>query len=637
MMLTLASAASDAAIVSFTVYLLIVFLLAWFANRAQEGKSFVGEYFLGSRNIGLWGFALTYAATAASGGSFMGFPSLIYSHGWVLAWWIAGYCVAPLVALGLLAKRINQVSRLAGAITVPELLRKRFNSGAVGTVATLMVILFMFFFLLAQFKAGANIMAVLLADVEPYQVVVRSIESTIAGWWWIGQTDGDYVLCLIFFAIAVVVYTSYGGYLAVVWTDVMQGIVMLVGVMIMLVLTLQQVGGLGNATEELAQMTPPEFGTAVIQWQGDSSSDDAGDGSRELAKGTWLRAADGGIVRLNESVSVAAGGAEPEASVLFLTSDEGAEARIADEIDDSVLAIEVEGQREIPAYGRDRPGVYVSAPGPDQSNPQGFLSVALAFSFFVFWNFSGAGQPSYMVRQMSFRDTRILRRSIMMVSVFFGLIYFPLVVIFTSARILLPGMEIHSDRIMPEMAAHLTTGAGVPWLAGLLFAAPFAAVMSSVDSFLLLVSSGVVRDVYQQSINPDASDQTLRRLSYTTTIVVGVLAVIAMLNPPHFLQTLIVFASAGLGASFLAPVAFGLFWKRMTAGGAVAGMALGALTILVLYLVGYFATEKFGPYNLLGLDPFIWGTLISTAGVIGVSLTSDKPDEDLITRYFGTE
>ena len=97
----IATAASDAAIVSFAIYLVIVFLLAWFANRAQSGKSFVSEYFLGSRNIGLWGFALTYAATAASGGSFMGFPALIYSHGWVLAWWIAGYCVAPLIALGL--------------------------------------------------------------------------------------------------------------------------------------------------------------------------------------------------------------------------------------------------------------------------------------------------------------------------------------------------------------------------------------------------------------------------------------------------------------------------------------------------------------------------------------------------------
>jgi sodium/pantothenate symporter len=621
-----ATAASDAAIVSFAIYLAIVFLLAWLANRAQAGKSFVSEYFLGSRNIGLWGFALTYAATAASGGSFMGFPALIYSHGWVLAWWIAGYCVAPLVALGLLAKRINQVSRLAGAITVPELMRKRFDSSSVGTIATLMVILFMFVFLMAQFQAGANIMAVLLADVEPYQKVVRGIESTIEGWWWIGESDGDYLLCLIFFAVAVVIYTSYGGYLAVVWTDVMQGIVMLIGVMIMLCLALYQVGGLSNATQQLAKMTPPEFGQAVIQSRGGSDE--------PLAKGTWLRTEAGGLARLVEATTTE----KDNVRILFVTQDEGAEAQVADQINESFVAVEVEGKREISAYGHDRPGVYVSAPGPHQTNPQGFLSVALALSFFVFWNFSGAGQPSYMVRQMSFRDTRILRRSIIVVSVFFGLIYFPLVVIFTSARVLLPGMEaLPADRVMPTMAAHLTTGAGVPWLAGLLFAAPFAAVMSSVDSFLLLVSSGVVRDIYQQSINPKASDRTLKRLSYTTTILVGILAVIAMLNPPPFLQTLIIFASTGLGASFLAPVALGLFWKRMTAGGTIAGMLVGGSVALVLYFVGYLVAGKFGPYNLLGLDPFIWGTLISTVAVVGVSLTSAKPDQNLIERYFGRE
>jgi len=623
----LASAASDAAIVSFTIYLGIVFLLAWFANRAQQGKSFVGEYFLGSRNIGLWGFALTYAATAASGGSFMGFPALIYAHGWVLAWWIAGYCVAPLVSLGLLAKRINQVSRLAGAITVPELMRKRFNSPTVGIVATVLVILFMFVFLMAQFQAGANIMAVLLADVQPYQQVVQGIESTIDGWWWIGESDGDYVLCLVFFAVAVVIYTSYGGYLAVVWTDVMQGIVMLIGVIIMLCLALYQVGGLSNATQTLAKMTPPEFGKAVVQPRDGIATNE------QLPKGTWLRTDSGGIARLKESAASDAASVE----TLFLTQDAGAEARVADEINESFVAVEVEGSRAITAYGHDRPGVYVSAPGPHQKNSGGFLSIGLALSFFVIWNFSGAGQPSYMVRQMSFRDTRILRRSIMMVSVFFGMIYFPLVVIFTSARVLLPGMEIHPDRIMPEMAAHLTTTAGVPWLAGLLFAAPFAAVMSSVDSFLLLVSSGVVRDIYQQSINPKASDQTLKRLSYTTTVVVGVLAVLAMLNPPQFLQTLIVFASTGLGAVFLAPVAFGLFWKRMTAAGAIAGMFTGAFAILVLYAIGYFVANEFGPYNLLGLDPFIWGLLWSTVAVVGVSLVSEEPDGQLIERYFGRE
>ena len=140
-----------------------------------------------------------------------------------------------------------------------------------------------------------------------------------------------------------------------------------------------------------------------------------------------------------------------------------------------------------------------------------------------------------MVRLMAFKGTNVLRNAILAVSVYYTVIYLLLVVIFCCARILLPGMEVDSDRIMPELAAKVTGDAGVPWLAGLLLAAPFAAVMSSVDSFLLMVSSAVVRDIYQNRVNPNASEKRLKRLSYLVTAVVGILAMLAVLNPPQYL------------------------------------------------------------------------------------------------------
>ena len=249
---------SSSALICFLGYMGVVFIIAWLAGQSRKGKSFVGEYYLGGRNLGMWAFALTYAATAASGGSFMGFPALIYTHGWSLAWWICGYMVVPLVALSLIAKRINQVGRIAGAITIPELLRKRFCNNGVGNVATVLVVLFTFFYILAQFKAGAAIMASLFRDIPLYQTLVTAVERTIEGWFWIGSTDGDYLVCLCFFALAVIAYTAYGGFRAVVWTDVMQGLVMLVGVLILLGLTLSQVGGLDNETRQQHKQTPPE-------------------------------------------------------------------------------------------------------------------------------------------------------------------------------------------------------------------------------------------------------------------------------------------------------------------------------------------------------------------------------------------
>ena len=138
---------TNTALLTFLFYTIAVFLLAILSNRVAKGKEFVGEYFLGSRSFGVWAFALTFAATNASGGTFMGFPALIYTHGWSLALWIAGYMALPLVSMAILGKRINQIARQSGALTIPEVLKARFHSERTGLVATSMLIFFMFFYI----------------------------------------------------------------------------------------------------------------------------------------------------------------------------------------------------------------------------------------------------------------------------------------------------------------------------------------------------------------------------------------------------------------------------------------------------------------------------------------------------------
>ena len=594
---------TNTALISFGVYLLGVFFLAWLSSRVREKKEFVGEYFLGSRNLGLWAFALTFAATSASGGSFMGFPSLIYTHGWVLALWIASYMVVPIVGMGLLGKRMNRLARQSGAVTIPDMIKARFKSDAVGMIATLLILFFMFFYLLAQFKAGSKIMTTLLQDVPIYLSTVEAVGNMIDGLPWVGNAEPDYVLCLLVFSFSVIVYTAFGGFRAVVWTDVMQGVVMGAGVIILLILTLGQVGGLSKATEQLKEMTPPENGTGFITL-GQAADEDV-----TLPKGTWLRLTDGGIARLAEQVRLAKGKTETEAKLLRITTPAEVER-----IEPTQLGFAVSTSftpKEANGYGAGRKGVYVSAPGPHPDKEDGFLNVWVAVSFFFFWAFGSAGQPSNMVRLMAFNGTNVLRKAMLSISIYFTVIYLLLVVIFCCGRILLPGMEIDSDRIMPELAATVTSSAGVPWLAGLLLAAPFAAVMSSVDSFLLMVSSSVVRDIYQNRVNPDASEQRLKKLSYLVTAVVGILAMLAVLNPPEYLQDLIVFATSGLAGCFLMPVLLGLYWPGMTARGAIAGMLGGLGCHLGLYLIGWFVNGKFASYQLLEFNPFIWAILVS--------------------------
>ena len=150
------------AALSFAFYTASVFVLAFFSHRLLKKKSFLKEYFIGSRGLGFWALAMSYAATSSSGGSFTGFPALIYTQGWIMSLWIASYMVVPICCMGMLGKRINQVARKTGAITVPDIFRDRFRDSGLGVLSSLLLIFFLMFNLVAQFKAGAKIIEKLL-------------------------------------------------------------------------------------------------------------------------------------------------------------------------------------------------------------------------------------------------------------------------------------------------------------------------------------------------------------------------------------------------------------------------------------------------------------------------------------------
>ena len=635
------AAGSNAALIAFVIYTLAVFALAAASSRLLRKKRFLSEYFLGSRGLGVWAFALTFAATSSSGGSFMGFPSKIYTHGWILALWIASYMMVPVLTMGLLGKRLNHVARKTGAITIPDVLGGRFESVRLGAMATLLIVFFMAFNLVAQFKAGALMLSTLLDDVPLFHLARDWCGGLCEGVWLLGGVEPAYFLCLVAFAAAVIVYTTYGGFRAVVWTDVMQGVVMLVGVMIMLPLALWFCGGLSNATDELAQMTPPRQRTARLSIDRPHSEE------LDIPFGTWLaipsqegrprrvfRIARRAVIRLGQcrAVIVEDGADCEDVPVLEITTPQEV-ARIDVTPIDPPVTVDVVGSEPY-AHGADQPGVYVSGPGPSPSDELGFLPLGLAFSFFCMWTLAGAGQPVQMVRLMAFRDSKTLRRGMFTVVVYYSLIYFPLVIIFCCARLLLPGMEIESDRIMPAMAKHLTEAAGWPWLAGLLVAAPFAAVMSTVDSFLLMISSAVVRDGYHRHVNPRASETTIRRLTYAVTVLVGVAAVVGALNPPMYLQDIIVYTASGLAACFLAPIGLGIYWPRANARGAAAGMLAGFLSHLALYGAGFVVYGRFQAVRIFNLDPLIPGLLVSLLATVAVSLCTAPPPERLVRKFF---
>ena len=630
---------------TFLLYMVGVFVIAGLSNRLLKNRDFLSEYFLGSRGLGVWAFALTLAATSSSGGSFMGFPSKIYTHGWSLGLWIGSYMVVPVCVMGILGKRINEVARTAEAITIPDVLRDRFRSVAFGLVSVSLIVFFMTFNLIAQFKGGSTILKTLLGPIDAFTSSAASLPD------WIGNMcsqGNEYLVCLVVFGVAVIVYTTYGGFHAVVWTDVMQGVVMVVGVLIMLPLAIMQAGevaktdkgaGLEQVTRAMARMVPPRKGTATITAVNT-------DQDVIVPSGSWIFLGTGENQRLLKIKSrydlTASEPSATEAEVWEIVTpadivqvrrrlESGSERSNVT----GVVTISDEDLKDY-AYGAkpEQAGSYVTGPGPEREKDHGFLPLSLAISFFFMWAISGTGQPSNMVRLMAFKDTITLRRSIFTVAIYYSAIYFPLVIIFCCARVLMPGMESEPDRIMPQMAVELTQNIGMGWLAGLLIAAPFAAVMSTVDSFLLMISSALVRDIYQRNVNPEATEKKIKYLSYTITMIAGLGAMCGAMNPPEFLQDIIVYTGSGLAACFLAAVVYALYWPRANAPGCIAAMLSGFGIHLTMYLIGFLDGTGFTPYKFMNMDPIIISLFTSFLVGYVVTLKTAPPPEDLVRKYF---
>jgi SSS family solute:Na+ symporter/sodium/pantothenate symporter len=196
-----------------------------------------------------------------------------------------------------------------------------------------------------------------------------------------------------------------------------------------------------------------------------------------------------------------------------------------------------------------------------------------------------------------------------------------------------------------QTTSHLPGGS---FLAGLILAAPFGAVMATVSSYLVVIASGLVRDVYQRFLNPAATPWQLRRLSYIVMVMVGIVAVAANIKPVQYLQAIVVFSGTSAAATFVTPALMAAFWRRANAPGVMAAMIAGASTMFALFAAGWVLSWRgydqgigpqtmFRPYYLLGLEPVVWGLFASAvAGCLG-SLLTRPPDRAGVSRFFDAD
>ena len=162
-----------------------------------------------------------------------------------------------------------------------------------------------------------------------------------------------------------------------------------------------------------------------------------------------------------------------------------------------------------------------------------------------------------------------------------------------------------------------------PWIAGIILAAILAAVMSTLSCQLLVCSTTLTEDLYKGFIRKNASQKELVWIGRAMVLAIAVFAITFAMNPASKVLGLVAYAWAGFGAAFGPLIILSLLWKRMTLNGAIIGMIVGAVTVIVWknYL------------GHLGLYEIIPGFIFSAISIVVVSLLGKVPEADVVERF----
>lgn len=214
------------------VFLIVALGIALAARRRSnsQGGSFASRYYIGNRTLGGFVLAMTTVATYGSVSSFVGGPGQAWSIGWGWVYMAAVQVTALFLLYGILGKKMMLVSHKTGAVTVIDVIRRRYNSNALAALSALIIVLFFAATMVAQFVGGAKL-----------------FESV---------TGYSYELGLAIFGIVVIVFTAIGGFRGVALTDALCGIVMLLGLVILACGLVNAGGGLEQLLQRAEANNP---------------------------------------------------------------------------------------------------------------------------------------------------------------------------------------------------------------------------------------------------------------------------------------------------------------------------------------------------------------------------------------------
>jgi sodium/proline symporter len=455
------------------IYVAILFLIGIFASRRVSSLS---DFYLGGKRLGYWAVAFSARATGESGWLLIGLTGMGALSGISAYWVVVGEVLGVAVSWWFMAKKFKRKSDTYGSITIPDYLESHFKS----TKKTIRIL-------------SATILSV-------FVIIYVSSQIDVTGKAFESMMGLDYFTGAIIGFLIVLSYIFIGGFVAAVWSDMFQGILMFLGLVLLPVVVIFSMNG-----------TPGVFQS------------------------------------LNEI--------DPALTNVFGTSDD----------------------------------VWMNI-----ATMLGFALIGLGF----------LGSPQVYVRFMSIRDESEIDKGKWVAIIFTLFTDAAAVTIGILGRVFFtqPGQDPQAVLgVGAENVLSMLTEQFLPYvLVAIYVAIVLSAIMSTIDSLLVIASSAITRDFYQKIFKPNLGEREMVKISRWVTLIMSVIAliiamVIAKISPDRTVFWMVIFGWSGIAATFCPVIILSLFWNGLTEKGAIASMISGFLCVPFFKFV-VIPLEGIGPY-----------------------------------------
>ena len=453
--------------------------------------------------MGAWVTAISAQASDMSGWLLIGLPAAAYVGGFSIVWTCIGCACGSLFNWTILAPRLRRQTEEYGALTLPDYFAARFNdrTHVLRVLSVVIIVAFYASYIAAQFIAAGEVFATTFGTIDLP---------------WGQENMTFYHQGMLIGAAIILLYTAAGGFLAVAWTDLVQGMLMVFAVVVLPIVGLWQIGGFDKLVEA---MSSAKLGGAMIT----------------LSKGS--------------------------------------------------------------------------------AGPGFVFGVVLSG---LSWGLGYPAQPHILSRFMAIQDPKKLPVStiisvVWVVLALWGSMFVGLV----ALAILGPDLSsAEVNQVMPRLTLTLLH----PVLAGLLLSAALAAMMSTVDSMLLVAVAAVVNDIYEKLFGGHPSGRVAVWLSRLVVVGLGIGGVVIAWGGKNVFDQ-VFDAWSGLAAGLGAPIILALTWKGTGRWGVALGMLVGVLLIFFWPVPAEGASST--AETLYNLRLFI--TMAISAAVIVVVSMMERP------------